>query len=72
MKYGVSSLINNIYLNLIEASNIGYYIFKILSLLIKKIKLYEILKKINIFIYRLKFLSSILKIYFIILIIYLK
>ena len=62
LKYKISNLINNV----------DYYILKISLLLIKKVKLYKILKKINAFIYRLKLLLNIFKIYLIILVIHLK
>jgi len=51
---------------------VGYYIPKLSSLLIKKVRLYKILEKISPLVYKLELPPSISRIYLVILIIYLE
>ena len=71
-KYKISNLVEKMYLKLTKIKKTRYYISKFFSLFIKKIDLYKILKKINFLIYKLKLSLSILRVYLIIFIIYLK
>ena len=69
IKYRISNFEKNIYLKLIKIKWKLLYFLKKKSLFIKKIGLYKILKKINNFIYKLKLLLNISRIYLIIFII---
>lgn len=60
------------YLKLAKISNISYYILKLSSLLIKKVRPFKILEKISLLVYKLELLLSISRIYPIILVIYLE
>ena len=72
VKYRISNLIENVYLKFVKTNNINYYIFKIFSLFMKRVRLYKILEKINSLTYKLKLFSNMIKIYSIIFVIYLK